>query len=85
MKALFKEMSRATLTYLKRAQKHIEVPFVLIVGKYDQTIPAKATLKFFKKHYEPTQLKDYTFEKSGHLIFEEEPELFIKTILENSK
>jgi pimeloyl-ACP methyl ester carboxylesterase len=85
MKKLFGNISISVLTNIKKAQKNITVPTFLMVGHYDQTIPAKHTLKFFTKHLRSELLTTYEFQHSGHLIFEEEPKLFVDKVLEFAK
>jgi pimeloyl-ACP methyl ester carboxylesterase len=85
MKKLFGNVSLSVLTNTRKAQKQISVPTLLMVGHYDQTIPPKQTQKFFKKHLSPDLLTTYEFEHSGHLIFEEETEVFIQKVLDFAK
>jgi pimeloyl-ACP methyl ester carboxylesterase len=85
MKKLFKNMSFCVLTSIRKAQKHLSVPTMLMVGHYDQTIPPKQTLKFFSKHLPSNLLTTYEFQKSGHLIFEEQPTEFIENVIEFAK
>jgi pimeloyl-ACP methyl ester carboxylesterase len=81
MKKLFKNLSFSLLTNVKKAQKNIKVPTLLMVGHYDKTIPPKHTIKFFKKHMPSDLLVTYEFMHSGHLIFEEELQQFIEEVL----
>jgi triacylglycerol lipase len=81
MKKLFKNVSISVLTNIKKAQKHLMIPTIVMVGRYDQTIPSKHTLKFFKKNLPSNLLTTYEFEHSGHLVFEEEPKVFIEQVL----
>ncbi|GHU48088.1 hypothetical protein FACS1894218_4030 [Bacilli bacterium] len=64
---------------LRKCQKQIQVPTLLLVGKYDRTVPAKHTMNGFKRYNDQTQM--YMFENSGHLIFEEETQLFVDKVI----
>ncbi len=55
---------------LKKAEKDIPVPTLLIVGEGDGCINAKSTTKNFTKKNK--DIKVYKFEKSGHIPFLEE-------------
>jgi pimeloyl-ACP methyl ester carboxylesterase len=81
MKALFQHLSNIkTLRAVRKAQKAISVPTLLLVGKYDRIISAKHTIKGFKRYIPHVEI--YTFENSGHLPFEEEKDLFISKVIE---
>jgi pimeloyl-ACP methyl ester carboxylesterase len=54
---------------------------MLLVGKHDGSISSKHSLNAFNRWY-PNGLNYYVFENSGHLSFEEEPDLFVKKVVE---
>jgi pimeloyl-ACP methyl ester carboxylesterase len=81
MKTLFRHLSSIrTLCAIRKAQKNISVPTLLLVGTYDRIISAKHTIKGFKRYIPNVEI--YTFENSGHLPFEEEKELFVSKVVE---
>ncbi|GHU32691.1 hypothetical protein FACS1894166_06540 [Bacilli bacterium] len=71
--------SLGKLLRLRKYQKQIKAPTLLLVGKYDRTVPAKQTMRGFKRYNDKTQM--YMFENSGHLIFEEETKLFVEKVI----
>lgn len=70
--------------HLRKAESKLRVPTLLLVGKHDGCINPKTTTKNLKKRTKknPEILKIYQFEKSGHLPFLEEKELYFKTIMD---
>lgn len=67
------------LLELKKTEKNIKVPALLILGKHDGIIDCSAAKKLFSK-FDNFTIK--VFENSGHLPFIEEPELYYKTIID---
>ena len=75
-----KEMaSLKTLMKVHKAQKNIKIPFMLCLGTDDGCIPYKHTKRNFNKHHKD-KMHLVTFDKSGHLCFEEETDKFVKEI-----
>lgn len=64
---------------LKKAEKNINVPALLILGEHDGIIDCSAGKKLFSK-FDNFTIK--VFHNSGHLPFIEEPELYYKTIID---
>jgi pimeloyl-ACP methyl ester carboxylesterase len=85
MKRLFKRMSSiGFMLKIRKMQKNIKTPFLLLVGKYDRAIPSQHSLNAFKRYYKDN-LNYFMFENSGHLCFEEETDLFVNKIIEFAK
>ncbi len=74
-----KMASASNMRRLKKAEKDIEVPTLLIVGKGDGCINAKSTIKNFTKKNKDIQV--HTFEKSGHIPFLEETQSYYDVIM----
>ena len=55
------------------------MPTLAIAGRFDRLIPYKSVLKTFKNK---PNAKVVIFEQSGHIPFQEEKELYAKTILD---
>jgi pimeloyl-ACP methyl ester carboxylesterase len=82
MKTLFKSISNIGESFrIRKYQKDFQVPFMLLVGKHDGSISSKHSLNAFNRWY-PNGLNYYLFENSGHLSFEEEPDLFVQKVVE---
>lgn len=71
--------SSETHKRLKYAQSNLIVPTLLINSKNDQLIDYKTAAKKLAK---TKDLQIYTFYKSGHIPFVEEPDLFAKVVLD---
>lgn len=74
-KSLFSKMnSISNLTNLKKSEKGISVPTLLMVSEYDNIIDANFAIKRLSKNpnITPVIIKD-----SGHVPFEDEPEQFL--------
>lgn len=71
--------SLKNLRILKKAEKEIKCPLLLIVGKHDGCINPKSTTKWFNKNVKNAQI--ITFLESGHMPFFEERNNFLQTIL----
>lgn len=69
---------------LKKAEKALSVPTLLIVGKHDGCINPKTTIKNFQKKTQGKEhlLKIYQFENAGHIPFLEQTDLYYNTIME---
>ncbi len=69
---------------LKKAEKNLSVPTLLIVGKHDGCINAKTTTKNLKKKMKGKEnlLKIYQFENAGHIPFLEQTDLYYQVIME---
>ncbi len=71
--------SVANMNKLKKAEKDIPVPTLLIVGEGDGCINAKATIKNFTKKNK--DIKVHKFEKSGHIPFLEQTQEYYDLIM----
>lgn len=63
----------------KNSEHHLKVPTLAIAGRFDRLIPYKSVLKTFKNK---PNAKVIIFEESGHIPFQEEKELYAKTVLD---
>jgi esterase/lipase len=82
MKRLFKRMSSiGFLLKIRKMQKHIKTPFLLLLGKHDRAIPSQHSLNAFRRYYKD-KLNYFMFENSAHLCFEEETDLFVDKVIE---
>ncbi|MDR0545573.1 MAG: alpha/beta hydrolase [Mycoplasmataceae bacterium] len=82
MKALGRHLQNFfTMYYVQKIQKSINCDTMLLLGKYDKTIDCQMSLKLFNKYFANKKLQTFVFENSGHLCFEEEPNLFEQKVL----
>jgi triacylglycerol lipase len=78
-----KQMSNiSVLRKVRKTEKNIKSPMVLMVGKYDRTIEPYSIINFFVKNIAKDKLNSFMFINSGHLPFEEEEELFVKKVIQ---
>lgn len=68
------------LVHLLKAEKNIPVPFMLILGKHDDCINWKSTLKNF--HKKNSNFKEFIFENAGHIPFLESTNEYFKIIMD---
>ncbi len=76
--------SLPNLLALKKAEKNLSVPTLLIVGKHDGCVNAKTTIKNFQKRTRGKEglIKIYQFENAGHIPFLEATDLYYQIIME---
>ncbi len=72
--------SISNMLYLSKAEKNIPVPFMLIVGKHDDCINWKTTLKNF--HKKNVNFKEYVFENAGHIPFLEQTKTYYQLLMD---
>lgn len=68
------------MIHLYQSEKNIPVPFMLIVGKYDDCINWKTTLKNF--HKKNNNFKEYIFKNAGHIPFLESTNEYFNLLME---
>lgn len=78
-KLKYKMASFKNINKLKKAEKDIPVPTLLLVGEGDGCINAKSTTKNLTKKNK--DIKVYKFEKSGHIPFLEETQNYYDVIM----
>lgn len=73
--------SLSVLMKVRKAQKNINIPFLLCLGVADKIIPYNHTKKLFlKQHGKQKTFKLETFQTSAHLCFEEETDKFVQVV-----
>ncbi|MGL5592009.1 MAG: alpha/beta hydrolase [Metamycoplasmataceae bacterium] len=64
-----------------KAEKALTLPTLLIVGEHDKTIPCKSAIRAIKRTNRP-YVQVSIFKNSAHIPFKEEPEKYLKEILD---
>ncbi|MGL5732567.1 MAG: alpha/beta fold hydrolase [Metamycoplasmataceae bacterium] len=64
-----------------KSEKALTLPTLLIVGEHDKTIPFKSAIRAIKKTNRP-YVQVSVFKNSAHIPFKEEPEKYIKEIMD---
>lgn len=69
---------------LRKAEKNIRVPTLLMVGKHDGCIDAKMTIRNIKNRmkHQSELLSIYQFEHAGHIPFLEQTDLYYQIIMD---
>ncbi|MGL5617669.1 MAG: alpha/beta fold hydrolase [Metamycoplasmataceae bacterium] len=64
-----------------KSEKALTLPTLLIVGEHDKTIPYKSAIRAIKKSNRP-YVQVSIFKNSAHIPFKEEPEKYVKEIID---
>ncbi|MDK2819955.1 MAG: alpha/beta hydrolase [Mycoplasmataceae bacterium] len=80
-KLKYKMFSLTNLKDCMKEERNLSTPTLLMVGEYDQTIPYKAAIRSIKRSNKPF-IQVAIFTNSAHLPFKEEPEKYLKDVID---
>lgn len=65
--------------------KQVDIPILLLMGRYDMNVPAELTESYFQQLDAPAGKKWVWCEESAHDVFSDEPEALVQAVVEMSE